>query len=110
MQAKSIKYLVAFLAVIALIVPAFAKGINKSVTLDGETKIAGKILKPGDYEFRIDDNKLTIEVNRKVIVEVPGRWTPGDIKWDNDEFKTGADGQVQEIHFMGEKGVFIVGQ
>jgi hypothetical protein len=110
MRAKSLKYLVAFLAVIALVVPAFATGVNKSVTIDNDTKIAGKTLKPGDYQFRITDNKLIIEVNRKVVVEAAGHWTPRDSKWDSDEFISGPDGQVQEIHLMGEKGVFIIGQ
>ncbi|HUK29670.1 MAG TPA: hypothetical protein VLV89_01065 [Candidatus Acidoferrum sp.] len=110
MRAKSLKYLVAFLAVMTLVIPAVAKDITKGVTILNETKIAGKILKPGDYNFKISDTKLIIEVNHKVVAEVAGHWTPGDTKWDADEFRSGPDGQVQEIRLMGEKGVFIVGQ
>jgi hypothetical protein len=100
--------MVAFLAVMALVVPAFAKDINKGVTLDDSIKIAGKTIKPGDYNFRVTDNKLTIEMNHKVVAEVAGRWESRDVRSDADEFKTGADGQVVEVHLMGEKGAFIV--
>jgi hypothetical protein len=108
MRAKSLKSLVAVLAVMALVVPAFAKDINRIITLSSETKIAGKTLKAGDYTFKVSDNKLTIEVNHKVVAESAGRWEPRDSKWSANSLVTGADGQVQEVRLAGEKGVFIV--
>jgi hypothetical protein len=108
MRAKSLKSLVAFLAVMALVVPALAKDINRIVTITTETKIAGKTLKTGDYTFKISDNKLTIEVNHKVVAEASGKWEPRDSKWPANSLVTGADGQVQEVRLAGEKGVFIV--
>ncbi len=108
MRTKSLSFLVALLAAVALIVPAFAKDFNKGVTINNETKIAGKDLKPGDYSFKVSDTKLTIEMNHKVVAEVTGHWEARDTKSDADEFISGPDGQVQEIHLMGEKGAFIV--
>ena len=102
MFAKSLKYFAAFLVAAALLVPAFAKNINKIITVSSETKIAGKTLKPGDYTFKVSDNKLTIEVNHKVVAEIAGRWEPRDSKWSADSLVTGPDGQVQEVRLGGE--------
>ncbi len=108
MFTKSLKSLFALLVVMVLLVPAFAKGINKTVTLSDDTKIAGKTLKPGDYTFKVDNNKLTVEVNHKVVAEASGRWEPRESKWEVNSLVTGADGQVQEVRLSGEKGVFVV--
>ncbi len=108
MFVKSLKSLFALLVLMALVVPAFAKSINKIITVNDETKIVGKTLKPGDYTFKINDNKLTIEVNHRVVAEAAGRWEPRDSKWDADQLVTGPDSQVQEIRLSGEKGVFII--
>jgi hypothetical protein len=108
MRAKSLRSLVAFLAVMALVVPAFAKDINRIISLPNQTKIAGKTLKAGDYAFKVSDTKLTIEMNNKVVAEAAGHWEPRDKKVASDGFSAGADGQVREVHFSGEKRVFIV--
>jgi hypothetical protein len=108
MRAKSLKSVVAFLVLLAFIVPAFAKEINRTISLPDQTKIAGKTLKRGDYTFKVSDTKLTIEMNNKVMAEATGRWEPRDKKVATDGFSTGADGQVQEVHFAGEKRVFVV--
>jgi hypothetical protein len=108
MRAKSLRSLVAFLAVVAFVVPAFAKDINKVMTFPNQTKIAGKTLRGGDYTLKVSDTKLTIEMNSKVVAEATGSWEPRDKKVATDGFLAGADGQVQEVHFSGEKRVFIV--
>jgi hypothetical protein len=108
MRWNSLKNIVALFVVMALAIPAFARDINRIVSLTDETKISGKTLKAGDYTFKVADNKLTIEVNHKVVAEAAGRWEPRDSKWPANAFVTGADGQVQEIRLAGEKGVFIV--
>ncbi len=108
MVAKTLRSLVSFLVVMALVVPAFAKDINKVLALPDQTKIAGKTLKGGDYTFKVTENKVTIEINRKVVAESAGHWEPRDNKSADDGFITGDDGQVQEIHFSGEKRVFIL--
>ncbi|HEV3220855.1 MAG TPA: hypothetical protein VGZ48_13880 [Candidatus Acidoferrales bacterium] len=108
MRSKSLRSLVAFLAVMALVVPAFARDINRIVSVPNQTKIAGKTLKAGDYTFKVSDNKVTIELNHKLVAEASGRWEPRDSKWASDSLVVGADGQVREIRFGGEKRVFIV--
>jgi len=108
MLAKSLKYFMAFLFAAALVVPAFVKEINKIITLSGETKIAGKTLKAGDYTFKVTGDKLTIEVNHKVVAEASGKWEPRDSRWTSDSLVTGTDGQVQEVRIGGEKGTFVL--
>ena len=108
MHSRILKSLVSFVAVMALIFPAFAKDINKVITLPDQTKIAGKTLKGGDYTVKVTENKLTVELNRKVVVEAAGHWEDRANKSSEDGFETGPDGQVNEIHFSGEKRIFIV--
>ncbi|HUK29671.1 MAG TPA: hypothetical protein VLV89_01070 [Candidatus Acidoferrum sp.] len=108
MHLKHLRSLAALLMVMALVVPAFARDINKIVEVPDQTKIAGKVLKAGDYTFKVNDNKVTVESKGKVVVEAAGRWEPRDTKCASDSFVTGADGQVREIRFAGEKRVFIV--
>jgi hypothetical protein len=108
MHRKHLKSLAAFLVMMALVVPAFARDINKIVAVPDQTKIAGKILKAGNYTFKVNENKVTIEAKGKIVAEAAGRWEPRDSKWASDSFVTGADGQVREIRFAGEKRVFIV--
>jgi hypothetical protein len=108
MHPKYLRSVAALLVVIALVVPAFARDINKIVAVPDQTKIAGKVLKAGDYTFRVNDTKVTVESKGKVIAEATGRWEPRDTKCPSDSFVTGADGQVREIRFAGEKRVFVV--
>lgn len=109
MRSKSLKCLVAVLALAALVIPSFAKPLTKMVTLTGPQKIAGKELREGDYKFKVDDNKVVVEFRNKVIAEASGKWEPRDTKWEADSFVSGSDGQVQEIRFAGEKRSFVIG-
>jgi hypothetical protein len=108
MRVKSLKSLIVVLALVALAIPAFAKEINRVLTISNQTKVAGKTLKGGDYSFKVSDTKLTIMQNSKVVAEATGRWEPRDKKVAADGYSTGSDGQIQEVHFSGEKRAFIV--
>lgn len=109
MHSKSWKYFVAVLAMAVMVMPVFAKPVSKTVDLTSSQKIAGKELREGSYTFKIDDTKLTVELKHTVVAEAEGRWEPRDTKVQYDTFVTGADGQVQEIRFAGEKRVFVIG-
>jgi hypothetical protein len=109
MRKISWKSLVAVMALAVMVMPAFAKPESKIITLTSTEKFAGKELREGDYTFKIDDNKVTIELKNKVVAEVTGHWVPRDQKWEYDTFVAGADGQVAEIRLQGEKRTFMVG-
>ncbi len=108
MHSKSLKSMAAFLMVMAFVLPAFARDINRIVAVPDQTKIAGKVLKAGDYTFKVSDTKMTIESKGKIVAEAQGRWESRDSKWASDTLLVGADGQVHEVRFGGEKRVFIV--
>jgi hypothetical protein len=109
MRSNSWKSLLAVVALAVMVMPAFAKPVSKIITLTSTEKFAGKELREGDYTFKIDDNKVTIEMRNKVVAEVTGHWVPRDQKWDYDTFVTGTDGQVSEIRLAGEKRTFMIG-
>ncbi len=109
MRRNTLKSLVAVLALAVIVTPAFAKPESKIITLTSTQKFAGKELREGDYTFKVDDNKVTIEFRKKVVAEVTGHWAPRDQKWESDSFVSGADGQVSEIRLAGEKRTFMIG-
>jgi len=109
MRTNRCRSLFLVLALSVLVMPAFAKPIVKTFTITSNQKIAGKELKSAEYTFRVDDTKLTIELKNKVIAETTGRWEPRDKKNDADTFVAGADGQILELRFSGEKRVFVIG-
>jgi hypothetical protein len=110
MRSNSLKSLAAVVALAVMVMPAFAKPESKIITLAEPEKFAGKQLREGDYTFKIDDNKVTIEMKHQVVAEVTGHWVPTNQKWEYDTFIAGADGQVNEIRLSGEKRTFMVGQ
>ena len=99
---------VSVLALSVLVLPAFAKPIVKTITLTSNQKLAGKELKSDEYTFKVDDTKLVVELKHKVVAETTGRWEPRDRKNEADTFVTGADGQIMELRFAGEKRVFVI--
>jgi len=102
------KSLVAVLALAVIVMPVFAKPVTKIITLVADQKIAGKQLKHDDYTFKVDDTKLVVELKHKVVAEVPGRWEPRDTKYVTDTVVSGADGQIIELRFSGQKRAFVI--
>jgi hypothetical protein len=103
------KSLAALLALAVIVSPAFAKPITKVITVIEHQKIAGKQLNNDDYTFRVDDTKLVVELRHKVVAETTGRWEPRDTKYEADTLVSGADGQIIELRFAGEKRAFVIG-
>jgi hypothetical protein len=108
MRKNSWKSLFAVLTLAVLVMPAFAKPETRIITINGTTKIAGKELKNDDFAFKVDDTKLVVVKGSKVVAEATGRWEPRDKKYDTDTVVTGADGQIQELRFAGEKRAFVI--
>jgi hypothetical protein len=100
--------LLSVLALAVLAMPAFGKPVMKTITISDSRKIAGKELKNNDYTFKVDDTKLVVELKHKVVAEATGRWEPRDQKNDGDALVSGADGQILELRFSGEKRVFVI--
>ena len=110
MSRKYVKYLLAFLVVAVLIVPVFADTVTKMITISTTTKISGTDLKQGEtYAFKVDENKLTVEKDHKVVAEATGRWEECEDKWKFNSFVHDENGQVIEVRFGGEKRCFKIG-
>jgi hypothetical protein len=103
------KSVVVVAALAMIVTPAFAKPISRVITMVGDQKIAGKQLTHDDYTFVVDDTKLVISLRHKVVAEVNGKWEPRDQKYDGDTVVSGADGQIIEVRFAGEKRAFVIG-
>lgn len=108
MHKNSRKFLFAILALAVMVMPAFAKTETRIITISGTTKIAGKELKNDDFAFKVDDTKVVVVKGSKVVAEATGHWEPRDQKYETNTVITGADGQIQELRFAGEKRAFVI--
>jgi hypothetical protein len=106
---NSWKFLIAVLVLAVLVLPVFAKPVSRVITMVAEQKIAGKQLNHDDYTFIVDDTKMVVELKNKVVAEVTGRWEPRDRKYEGNTVVSGADGQIIEVRFSGEKRAFVIG-
>jgi hypothetical protein len=109
MQRNSWKSVAAVLALAIIVSPVFAKPVSRVITMAADQKIAGKQLNHDDYTFIVNDTKLVVELRHKVVAEVTGKWEPRDRKYDGNTVVSGADGQILEVRFSGEKRAFVIG-
>jgi hypothetical protein len=77
------------------------KTSTASVSILSETTLAGKQIKPGDYQVRADETKVSIERNGKVIAEAPVQWKDETKKPSYSTVVT-TNGQIKEVHFGGK--------
>jgi hypothetical protein len=107
MKSNSFLRSVALLAVTALAVPVFAKPVSKTINITQNAKFGKADLQAGEYRLLIDGNKATVEKGKSVVAESEGRWEDRDTKSNYDAVLLGADGQVREVRFSGQKRVFV---
>lgn len=100
----------ALLAAFALAVPAFAKPISKIIQLTQTAKIGKTELQTGEYRLLIDGNKVTVQKGRNQLAEAEGRWEERADKSAYNSVLIGADGQLKELRFLGEKRVFVLSE
>jgi hypothetical protein len=111
MSRRAIHFAVTVLAALALVIPAAARenGPNKSkstahgtfVLVDTAT-LGGKQLKPGTYDVKADDNKVTLMRDGKIVAEAPVQWKDESKKSQYSAVVTDGDGnQIRSVHFNG---------
>jgi hypothetical protein len=108
MRRNTMKYFLVVAALAVLVMPAFAKPVQRIITVNGTQKVAGKELKNDDYTFKVDDTKVVVELRHKVIAEANGRWEPRDKKYETDTVVSGEGGSIVELRFAGEKRAFVI--
>jgi hypothetical protein len=105
---KSCLPLVALLVVVGLAVPAFAKPISKNITISQAAKFGKADLKAGEYRLLIDGSKVTIQKGKDVLGEAEGRWEERENKASNSSVLLGANGEVKEVRFAGDRRVLVL--
>jgi len=100
----------ALLAVFVLAIPALAKPFTKTINISQAAKLGKATLQAGEYRLVIDGNKATVERNRQTVAESEGRWEDRDTPARYTSILLGADGQVREVRFEGQKRVFVFGE
>ncbi len=77
------------------------KPTNVTMDILSPTSLGGTALKPGSYQVRAGDAKVTLELNGKVVAEAPVHWKDGASKAKYSAIVTDGHG-VKEIHFGGK--------
>jgi hypothetical protein len=105
-------FAVTLLAALALVIPASAREngaknskstVNATMNLVNPATIAGRQLKPGTYDVKADDSKVTLSRNGKVVAQAPVQWKGEMSKSKYSSIVTDGDAnQVKEIHFNGK--------
>ncbi len=99
---------VALLVVVAMAVPVVAKPISKVITISQAAKFGKADLKAGEYHLLIDGTKVTVQKGKVVLGEAQGRWEEREIKASNSSVLLGADGEVKEVRFAGDRRVLVL--
>jgi hypothetical protein len=109
MKRNSLLATLALAGALAITVPAFAKPLTTTMPLNHGAKVGQKDLSAGEYEFRIDNNHLTIYKGKTAVAESDGRWEDRDSKSQYDSIVSDS-GKVIELRFAGKKSVFVLAQ
>jgi hypothetical protein len=110
MKSNSFYRIAALFVALAMTVPAFAKPFTQTINLTQAAKVGKASLQAGEYRLLIDGNKATVQKGRNTVAETEGRWEERDQKSQYTSILLGADGQVHEVRFAGQKRVFVLGE
>ncbi len=100
----------ALAAALVTAIPAISKPVSKTINISHNSKVGKADLQAGEYNLIIDGTKATVQKNRKTLAESEGRWEDRDAKSPYDSVLLGANGQVKEIRFGGQKRVFVLSE
>jgi hypothetical protein len=98
----------AFVVLAGLTVPVFAKPISKVIAISQASKFGKTDLKAGEYHLVIDGSKVTVQKGKTVVAETEGRWEERETKAANSSVLLGANGEVREVRFAGDRRVLVI--
>jgi hypothetical protein len=78
-----------------------SKATNTTMDILSQVSLNGQQLKPGSYSVSVDDSKVTVARNGKVVAEAPVQWKDEASKSKYTNIVATGD-QVKEIHFSGK--------
>ena len=101
------KHALAGLAVLALVLPAWARTYKQPWIVSTPATIGSMQVKPGEYQLNADDAKkeVTVLQNNKVVATVAGQWTKLPKKAGYSTVLTDGN-KVTQIEFDGSDQAF----
>ena len=86
-----------------------AKSSHKlTVKVTQDHTLAGKMVKEGTYQLKMDDSKVAFVEDGKVVAEAAGEWKDSSAKASYDFLRIEGDA-ITEIHIAGQTRYFSVG-
>jgi|SRR5256885_5684024 len=110
MKINSIRRIAVLSVALAMAVPLLAKPFTQTINITQTAKVGKASLQAGEYRLSIDGNKATVQKGKNTVAETEGRWEDRDQKSQYTAILLGADGQVREVRFAGQKRVFVFGE
>jgi hypothetical protein len=85
-----------------------AKSSHKvTVNVSEDHTLAGKMVKEGTYQLKMDDSTVAFIAGGKVVAEAPGEWKDGSEKAAYDFLRVEGNA-IMEIHIAGQTRYFSV--
>ncbi len=78
-----------------------------TVNVGEDHTLAGKMVKEGTYQLKMDDSTVTFMAAGKVVAEAPGEWKDGSEKAAYDFLRVEGNA-IKEIHIAGQTRYFSV--
>ncbi len=78
-----------------------------TVNVTQDHTLAGKMVKEGTYQLKMDDSKVAFMADGKVVAEASGQWKDSAAKAPYDFLKIEGDA-ITEIHIAGQSRYFSV--
>lgn len=102
-----VKHALAGLAVLALVLPAWARTYKQPWIVSAPATIGSMQVKAGEYQLNADDAKkeVTVLQNNKVVATVAGQWTKLPKKAQYSTVLTDGN-KVTQIEFDGSDQAF----
>ncbi len=110
MRITSLVRTIALLAAAALALPALAKPVSKNINISQAAKFGAAQLSAGAYRLLVDGSKVTVLRGKETVAQVEGRWEERDAKSRYDSVLLGANGEVKEVRFAGDKRVLVLSE
>jgi hypothetical protein len=107
MKINSVHRTAALFVALAIVVPAFAKPLTKTINISQPAKVGKASLQAGEYQLSIDGTKAIVQKGKNTVAMSEGRWEEREAKSQYTSILVGENGQVREVRFAGQKKVFV---
>jgi hypothetical protein len=81
--------------------------VKANLRFHSATHLAGTALNPGTYTVSADGSKVTLSQHGKTVAEAPIQWKDEQAKARHSSVVSDS-GQVEEIHFAGNKQYIVI--